>query len=460
MSFFTSSGKYDGVNQGALNQSDISPHHIKELNRKLSETVLPANPCIPSSRIAAEQEEILRQSSTQAQQSSLIYNPQQGMQPGVQPNISSLPSQTRELFYPVASKELSNQFPQGHIYSQDHQDQLQQNSPQVSGDQLHQGQQQKKITPAAEDVAPSLKLSSMSSEIANASLDVQYGDSLAIRLQRVVDQLAAKKEQLRQEGVEDPHSLSIQLLSQKMDDIKQQWLAQHSDSHTSKSQQQTNNSPGSFLDEEYFPKPDQKKLLEMFAFDQSNFPSNSNKEQSEPGPAVFQCDPRKLAYMQQFDASSFTQEFGTKNPPVASIVNKNQQNPSYNLPYHPPIGLANNFMPNYFAAMSYPAPYSVNQAFSQNPTASMTANGANAYFMACNNMDGQNNTPNYQNVGALPPQAPAGMGGNFSDHLTSTNYSHIVHHDSQRISEKQQKKTDLDDLMAEIMSEDSLLEGE
>ena len=390
------------------------------------------NPPIPGSRIAAEQEEILRQSSIAQSPEVFRLNSGRGMIPQ--------PSDPR--------------IPQGQSYPQAYQDQRQQHLQQVSphqfnpGSSIHGGNTQPP------------KFSSISSEGTHTSLEVLYGDSLAIRLQKVVDQLPIKKEQLRQEGAQDPDSLSIKLLSQEMEAIKQQWLAENADERSNQMQQQNNKPSNPPAEEDYFPRADSKKLLELYAFDRANFPASSTPEQTESGPAVLHSDPRKLAYMQQFDVESFTSgsvqsdQLDSVKTAVAPSINQNAQHPSSNFPFHPQQNLAHNPSAGNYPPMPHAVTYSVpsqNQrvdarVYSTNYEGThQTLSHAQTNFYPT---DGRSNTQNYQypaqNVGAVPEQ------------VTANTYSHFVDNNDEQMNEKRQKKSDFDDLFAEIMSEDSL----
>ncbi|GFR71380.1 interleukin-1 receptor-associated kinase 1 [Elysia marginata] len=448
--------------------------NIEELRRKLSQSMLSENTLasinssLPGSRIAAAQEQILQQNSAH------VVNQFQGMQAMTQQSIKSLPSQTDEIYSSMSGQGTTQQLSQSHPYQQLQQNQVEQNWPQVSARQLYQGKEQDKHLPTVNSIPPPAKLSSMPSELSNSSLEVMYGDSLAIRLQKVVDQFAAQKEQLRQQGVEDLES--DKLLSQQMEDIKQQWLAENSDSEKNKLHQQIGQTSAPPAENDYFPKADPKKLLELYMFDQQNFPaSGDSSEQSDPGPTVFPCDPRKLAYMQQFDASSFTRTSETGNTRTTTAVSQSEQ--KHHLPFsnNSPQSFSNYSSPHHYSPLPHGSPYSGVPSTCQDFYTVLTAsNGGQVntpnpemthQVMSCQGkhlsyMVGEHGTNTFlspaQTADSLSQQAASAVRNDPADHLPSSTYRHFLQQDNQQIIGKRQKKTELDDLMAEIMSEDSL----
>lgn len=433
----------ENVNSSHACSPQVESQPIDERQRKLDNILTDSthasiNSSVPGSLETAEQEPVLQPHGIPT-----ANQPLEESQCTTQQSINSFLSQSHEVFSSLSSK------------SSIFQSSPMQDMPQFSAHQYPRSQEEGKSLPDAYNLP---QPSSMTSENTNISLEVMYGDSLAIRLQKAVDQSAAKKELLRQEGVEDPESLSRQLLSQEIEDIKKQWLAEN------QSRWQNENSKPTDLpvEDDYFPKADPKKLLELYVFDKQNVSDSISSQQNNPGPAVFQSDPKKLAYMQHFDAES-------GKPFVTSTAVESEQKHSLQLTNNLPQSImskAGLSQQSHISTLPYAIPNSAMHVYSPHsqspfaipnhpiPQQSMNWQANNPGYVL--ETDGINYTYSNQNGGIVYGQGQSGMGDNTRSQVASSTYSFIVHQDRQQIVEKRKKRQDLDDLMAGIMSEESL----
>ncbi|GFN74970.1 interleukin-1 receptor-associated kinase 1 [Plakobranchus ocellatus] len=483
---------YDMYGPATSSTSEVGHQHMMDLQKKISETTFAESgsvstytslPSVPGSRIAAEQEEILRQNH------SAVYHSVHDLQQGLQ-----------QAFHPSDVASSNNSQPGCHEF--DTRMLVQScNSPQpglgeVSLSKLQQGQQMQNVTdvssqpsltkPSSPRVAQNpQETSSLASDSSRASLEVLYGGSLPLRLQQAYDRAQANKK-LRQEGYYDPNSLSLELLSQESGDFRQKLLAENGSGQSHQAQHtESTQHLGPPVEDDFFPKPDPKKLQELYAFDNANFPgSNSNSNQKVNSETIQQCDPRKIAYMKQFDENSFKtlannqSQVDSTCKPSPSISSQGVEShnviPRYRLPLNP--GTRSNMcyspamygygnphlnLQGQYVCYRYPQQLvaEVSPSLAGNPSAmvahsSMSLRGKEPSDQIVNETQAQKATFDAQAVTYAPEQTSLRTEDDINNRLVSDSYyAHVADQYLQEMVNKNLKKTDLDSLMAEISDE-------